>query len=100
MKSIEIKFNEALEALDKAGKRKQFDEKVRSGMAIETKLNVAETVLKEAGVDISHLEEFRESVDFAAKIETLRERQYKNALASGMSEAEARGMASFCGERR
>lgn len=50
MKSVEIKFNEALAAVDKAGKRKQFDEKLQTGMTIETKLNVAEAVLKGAGI--------------------------------------------------
>jgi hypothetical protein len=34
MKSIEVQFSEALEALDKAGKRKQFNDKQRSGMSI------------------------------------------------------------------
>ena len=100
MKSIEVQFNEALEALDKAGKRTQYDEKVRSGMAIETKLNVAESLLKEAGVDINKLEEFFESANNLTKIETFREQQYKACLAGGMSEAEARGMASLCGKQR
>jgi hypothetical protein len=50
MKSVEIKFNEALAAIDKAGKRKQFDEKAKTCTTIEGKLNAAEAVLKDAGV--------------------------------------------------
>lgn len=50
MKSTEIKFNEALAALDKAGKRKQFDEKVKGCTTIESKLNAAEVVLKDVGI--------------------------------------------------
>jgi hypothetical protein len=100
MKSIEVQFNEALEAIDKAGKRKRFDEKVRSGMSIETKLNVAQAVLKEAGVDIQNLEEFCESARATDKLEEFRERQYQAALAGGMSETDARGLASFCGKPR
>ena len=50
MKSVETKFNEALAAIDKAGKRKVFNEKVQAGMTIETKLNLAEDILKDVGV--------------------------------------------------
>ena len=50
MKSVENKFHEALSALDKAGKRKQFDEKVQAGWTIETKLNCALTVLEGSGI--------------------------------------------------
>ncbi len=50
MKSVETKFNEALSALDKAGKRKQFDQKVQAGWTIETKLNCALTVLEGSGI--------------------------------------------------
>lgn len=100
MKSIEVQFNEALDAIDKAGKRSQFDTKVRSGMSIETKLNVANAVLKEAGVDIYNLEEFRESANSVAKLETIREQQYNTYRANGMSEAQAREMASYCGKQQ
>ena len=100
MQSIEVQFNEALEALDKAGKRKRFNEKVRSGMSIETQLNVAHAVLKEAGVDIHNLEEFCESAKVVEQLETLKEQQYQSGLASGMSEAEARSFASLCGNQR
>jgi len=100
MKSIEVKYSEALDALDKAGKRKQFNDKVRKGMSIETQLNVAEGVLKEAGVDVNNLEEFCESANSVAKIETFREQQYKAYRASGMSEAEARSFADLCGKQR
>lgn len=47
MKSLYNKLAEALEALDKAGKRKQFDEKVRIEMTTETRLNLAESILGE-----------------------------------------------------
>jgi hypothetical protein len=100
MKSIEVQFSGALEALDKAGKRKQYDGKVRYGMSIETKLNVAQTVLKEAGVDIHNLEEFCESAGIVVRLEELKEQQYQSALAGGMSEAEARGIADLCGKQR
>ena len=50
MKSIEIKFNEALAAIDKAGKRKTFDEKAKACTTIESKLNAAEAVLQDVGV--------------------------------------------------
>jgi hypothetical protein len=45
MKSIENKFAEALEALDKAGKRKRFDEASKNCGTIESKLNCAESIL-------------------------------------------------------
>jgi hypothetical protein len=45
MKSIHTKLNEALEALDKAGKRKQYSEKVQPPMTAETRLNLAEAIL-------------------------------------------------------
>jgi hypothetical protein len=45
MKSLFNKLAEALEALDKAGKRKQFDEKVKSEMTTEVRLNIAESIL-------------------------------------------------------
>src|SRR5581483_1741263 len=50
MKSTETKFNEALAAIDKAGKRKTYDEKAKSCTTIEAKLNAAEAVLKDVGV--------------------------------------------------
>lgn len=50
MKSIELKFNEALAAIDKAGKRKTFDEKAKHCTTIEAKFNAAEAVLKSAGI--------------------------------------------------
>lgn len=50
MKSIEVKFNEALAAIDKAGKRKSFDEKVKGCTTIESKLHAAEAVLKDVGI--------------------------------------------------
>jgi hypothetical protein len=100
MKSIEIQFNEALDALDWAGKRKQFDAKVRSGMSIESRLNVAEKLLREAGININNLEEIAESASVTARIEELRERQYKSCLAGGMNEAEARKFADLCGTQR
>lgn len=100
MKSMETQFSEALEALDKAGKRTRFNEKVRSGMSIETKLNVAHAVLKEAGVDIHNLDEFCESATSLGKLETLKEQQYNAYRAGGMSEAAALSMANYCGKPR
>jgi hypothetical protein len=47
---MEIRFNEALAAIDKAGKRKQFDEKAKACTTIESKLNAAEAVLKDVGI--------------------------------------------------
>jgi|ERR1700733_9429058 len=54
MKSVEVKFNEALEALDKAGKRTKFDEKAKGLTTIETKLNCADQVLKESRIIRKH----------------------------------------------
>jgi len=85
MKSIEVKFNEVCSALTKAGQYDEFQEKVGSGMPIEAKLNLAESILNE---------------NPAKKLETFKEQQYQAALASGMSEAEAKQMASFCGQGR
>jgi hypothetical protein len=45
MKSIHNKLNEALAAIDKAGKRKQYNEAVRPEMTTETRLNAAESIL-------------------------------------------------------
>lgn len=50
MKSLEVKFAEAMDAVKKAGRTKQFDEKVKGCTTIEAKLNAAEAVLKDAGV--------------------------------------------------
>lgn len=50
MKDINTRFAEAVEALKKAGRTKQFDEKVKGCTTIEAKLNAAEAVLKDAGV--------------------------------------------------
>jgi hypothetical protein len=54
MKSIEIKFNEALAALDKAGKRAKFEEKKKAGSPIEVQLNCAEAILKESRIIPKH----------------------------------------------
>lgn len=74
MKSIEIKFAEAMDALKKAGRTKLFDEKAKSCTTIEAKLNAAEAVLAEKGIvreaiirkhngaaDNGNVTEFRES---------------------------------------
>ena len=50
MKSIENRFAEAMEAIKKAGRSNQFDEKVKGCTTIEAKLHCAESVLKAAGV--------------------------------------------------
>ena len=50
MKSIEIKFAEAMDALKKAGRTKLFDEKAKGCTTIEAKLNAAEAVLAEKGI--------------------------------------------------
>ena len=50
MKSIEVKFNEAMEAVKKAGKAKKFEENKKGCTTIEQKLNTAEAVLKDAGI--------------------------------------------------
>jgi hypothetical protein len=91
MKSTEFQFNEALEVLDKVGKRQQFDERIRSGMPIESKLNLAQTLIEEAGFDSAHQ---------VQKLDTFKEQQYKAAIAGGMSEAEARAMSDLCGAQR
>ena len=54
MKSIEVKFNEALAALDKAGKRAKFNEKKKAGSPIEVQLNCAEAILKESRIIPKH----------------------------------------------
>ncbi len=73
MKSIENKLNEALKALDKAGKRKQFDEASKSLTAIETKLNCAEEIL---GTKISDTFNGKES-DIAKAVKSLSDAQYQ-----------------------
>lgn len=50
MKSIEVRFAEAMEAIKKANRMKQYDEKAPKTGPIEAKLNCAEAVLKEAGI--------------------------------------------------
>jgi len=60
MKSLETRFAESMDALRKAGRMKQFDEKLKpiketaeaSGkkVAIEVQLNCADAVLKDAGI--------------------------------------------------
>jgi hypothetical protein len=68
MKSMYTRFNEALAAVKKAGRTKQYEEASKtftSTTTIETKLNAAEAVLKNAGVvptneSTSKVEEFRE----------------------------------------
>jgi hypothetical protein len=54
MVSIEVKFNEAIEALDKVGKRAKFEEKRKAGSPVEVQLNLAETILKESRVIRKH----------------------------------------------
>jgi hypothetical protein len=54
MKSIEIQLNEALQALDKAGKRQKFEEKKRAGSPIEVQLNCAEAILRESRIIRKH----------------------------------------------
>jgi hypothetical protein len=50
MKSLEVKFAEAMEAIKKAGHTKQFDEKAKGCTTIESKLNAAEAILKSKGI--------------------------------------------------
>ena len=50
MKSIETRFAEAMDALKKARRTKQFDEKAKGCTTIETKLNAAEELLKDVGI--------------------------------------------------
>ncbi|MGE5052911.1 MAG: hypothetical protein ACM3WP_02000 [Acidobacteriota bacterium] len=50
MKSVETRFAEAMDALKKAGRTKQFNEKVKGCTTIEAKLNCAEAVLQDVGV--------------------------------------------------
>jgi hypothetical protein len=62
MKSVEIKFTEALAALDKAGKRSKFDAKLNdikeraNGKlpTIEVQLNLADETLKESRIIAKH----------------------------------------------
>lgn len=50
MVSTEIKFNEAITALQKAGRYTKFQEQSKGCTSIESKLNCAEEVLKESHV--------------------------------------------------
>jgi hypothetical protein len=50
MKSVETRFAEAMDALKKAGRSKQFNEKAKGCTTIEAKLNAAEAVLNDVGV--------------------------------------------------
>jgi hypothetical protein len=94
MKSVEIKFNEALEALRKAGKLETFNEKSAQSATIETKLNLAEAILKESRVIRKHNgaadnggQTFSEGF---VKEPDPREALLKSYIATGVSEAEAR----------
>jgi hypothetical protein len=100
MQSNEVRFHNALIALDRTGKRKKFEEKVNNAMSIETRLNVAEIILKETGVNTSNLDEFLESTKHEGELESLKEREYQAYRAGGMSEAEARYMVSLAGKER
>lgn len=62
MKSVELKLNEALAALDKAGKRAKFDEQLKpikdkaegAPVPIEVQLTLAETTLRESNIVRKH----------------------------------------------
>lgn len=97
MKDVYTQFNEALAEVDKAGKRKQFDERAKTLTSVESKLNCAKFVL---GVKEStpikknngrSSEEFTESAGNRTKAEQFREQSdalmYK---ALGVSEADQR----------
>jgi hypothetical protein len=102
MKSIEVRYNEALEALGKVGKRQKFDEKRQAAIAdlptgkklsIEVQLNLAEKMLKESHVirnDGGEL--FVESVSdgYSREVTDLRELQVNSYISMGLSEADAR----------
>jgi len=94
MKSIEVMFNEALEALRKAGKLDKFTEKSAQSATIETKLNLAEALLKESRIIRKHNgiadnggPTFTEAF---VKEPDPREALIKSYMATGVSEAEAR----------
>lgn len=50
MKSIEVKFAEAMDAIKKCRLTKKFDEKAKGCTTIESKLNAAEALLEEMGI--------------------------------------------------
>jgi hypothetical protein len=54
MKSVEVQFNEVMEALKKAGKLETFNEKSAGLTGVETKLNCAEAILKESKITRKH----------------------------------------------
>ena|ERR1700685_2665390 len=54
MVSVDVKLNEAIEALDKVGKRAKFEETRKAGSPVEVQLNLAETILKESRVIRKH----------------------------------------------
>jgi hypothetical protein len=98
MKDIYTQFNEALAEVDKAGKRKQFDERSAHLTSVEAKINCAKFVLgvKESTPRIPknngrYSEEFTESAGNRAKAEQIKE--HSDALmykAMGVSEADQR----------
>jgi hypothetical protein len=98
MQDIYTQFNEALAEVDKAGKRKQFDERAKTLTSVESKLNCAKFVLgvKESTPRIPKnngrsSEELTESAGNRAKAEQIKEQSdtlmYR---ALGISEADQR----------
>jgi hypothetical protein len=83
-KSVEIQFNEALDSLKQKQLYEKFEKLCPSGGTIESKLNVANSILNDPQI----------------LLEVYRERQYKTCLSEGMSEAEARATADLCGKPR
>ena len=95
MKSIEVRFNEAMAALKKADRMKRFDDASKACKTIEAKLRAAEAVLAESGVvrsDATGNQEFRESFSegYRAGHFDPRKLQIKSYMAMGLSEADAR----------
>ena len=93
MKSPETKFHEALEALKETGKFQKFTEVSKGCVGVEPKLNIALTLLEEAGVGFD--ETTQGFTNNNEKATPFKERQYKAYRASGVSEAEARTMAGL-----
>lgn len=109
MKSIETQFAEALEALNKVGKRAKFNEKNKITSPIEVQLNLAEAMLKESRVIRKHngvADNFIEGNPFGEQLITesyvtetdnspvvaMQEASVERLKKTGLSEATARGI--------
>jgi hypothetical protein len=92
--NIQEVLNGHLKALDKAGKRKQFEELMKEDSSVEVQINLAATILQETGVIPNHRSgptnesSFSEGFDFKGDGRELR--VHSTMVLGHLSEADAR----------